>query len=216
MTCLKSINFFSILFQYQPIVSLLACQVTCTCVYPSWICMILYMCILRILSLGLKGVRDWLQQRFSSMDTFILARRGNNDQKKHSALQGVITPETIPPFVIPGMPKPTTSKSAYELNNNDSDGPELPRSQSCFDYCYTKVDMDMSLWDPLYLALDRLGFRTIRSVSKCTASHRVSGCPGREELLTSYQLCLFQKLIEKTLHFGLLTGILGLHWYCQV
>lgn len=53
----------------------------------------------------MSGVREWLQQKFSSSE--LVEASQSSSAQKHSAMQSVITPKSVPDFVIPGT-RPTT------------------------------------------------------------------------------------------------------------
>jgi len=56
------------------------------------------------ISVGMAGVKEWLQTKFSSMELVQTVNRTTERRgicKTTSALAGVITPDTVPDFVIP-------------------------------------------------------------------------------------------------------------------
>ncbi|KAF6036615.1 hypothetical protein EB796_005062 [Bugula neritina] len=74
---------------------------------------------------GMAGVKEWLQTKFSSMELVQTVNRTTERRgicKTTSALAGVITPDTVPDFVIPSASLRAVrgSKSLDVVNNNHS------------------------------------------------------------------------------------------------
>lgn len=69
-----------------------------------------------IILTGMTGVKDWLQNRFGSIDLLQTLNSSQTDKRRPPPLGGVITPQSIPDFVIPA-----TGSDALHLSHSLGD-----------------------------------------------------------------------------------------------